>query len=295
MEQTPPQQNTDQSETPQQPEEVVHRAHTYQDDLSRAMNATDANVVQELIALAREKEEAERQYKKSIGQRKLYSFFSIVFLIIAAGAIGYSIYHYNSLTVPVEESVSVGVFPSTDPIVTSTTDIRQTLATLRAAQLKEGKPSLVPLVGDEATLTPLSKSDFFSFIEATPTEPFSATMDIVRLGMLNEGFTTTPFIILSVRDPQIASKEFLIAEPKLIQLFYRALDIDPGTLTLEAGSSFESTYLYNLPVRMLRTPAPEGGEGTPIILYGYATNNIVVITTKPSVLKAVYDTIAKQH
>lgn len=274
--------------------EVTHRAHTYEDDLAKAMNATDADVVQEMLATAREREAAEKLYKKNTSQRKWYSFFSILFVVLAAGGIGYSIYHYNSLTVPVEEVISVGVFPNTDPIVTSTTDIRQAITTIQNMPgLSEGRPYLVPLVRDEEALTPITKQDLFSFIESSPTEPFVASIEVIRLGVLHDGFHSTPFLVMSVRDPQIASKEFLIAEPKFIQLFYKALAIDISTLTIEAGKTFESTYIHNLPVRTLTQTNTEG-EATPIILYGYATNNIIVVTTKPSILKAVYDSIIKQ-
>lgn len=294
MEPTPP--TNEDIATPPTPE-VTHRAHTYEDDLSKAMNATDANVVQEMLSTAREREAAEAAYHKSTSQRKWYSFFSILLVILAASATGYSIYHYNSLTVPAEKTISVGVFPNTDPIVTGATDIRQTIATLQSnsATLSTNKPYLVPLVQDEGTLSPITKQGFFEFIEAAPTEPLVASMTIVRLGVLHDGFDTTPFVIMSVPDPQIASKELLIAEPKLIQLFYRALAIDVSNLVVEIGKTFESTYIHNLPVRILSHTDTETGGETPLILYGYATNNIIVITTKPSVLKAVYDTIIKQQ
>ena len=216
-----------------------HRAHTYADDLARAMNATDAAVVQELLATAREKEATERAYKKQLRQKKWYGFFSFFFIILAAAAMGYTVYHYNSLTVPVEPAPSVGVFPNTAPIVVRNTTIAAVIAQLQTTtDLDTQKPYLVPLVNDEQSLLPISKNDFFNFIEADATEPLIASMDIIRLGVLNKEGEVIPFLILSVRDPQIASKEFLIAEPELLELFGKALGITKEEQEKEIGRTF---------------------------------------------------------
>lgn len=271
------------------------RAHTYEDDVSKAMNATDATVVQELLATARAKEIAQKEYLTGIHQRKWYGVLSALFLLLAAAGFGYALFHYSSLTVPAQPQVSVGVFPSTSPIAIADTDIRQTLAQLSALPLDPGKPALIPLVTDPATLAPLTKEQFFRFIEAAPSEPFAAMMGIVRLGVVNTGRENKPFVILSVPDAQIASKEFLIAEPSLLQLFYRALGIDLSKHVAEVGQSFTGTYLYNLPVRVLATEDPQTNLSSTTLLYGYVTGNTIVIATDPQVLKSVYDTIIRQQ
>lgn len=273
-----------------------HRAHTFDDDITRAMNATDAMTVQEFLSTAREREAAEKSFRKNSIQRKWYSLFAILFTVCAIAAFGYALWHYYRLTVPVQESMSVGVFPSTSPIVAGETDIVQTIEAFALdSTLPEDKPLLVPLVIDAQNLVPLSKPDFFAFIGARPTEPFAYVMDSIRLGVMNDGVATTPFLILSVSDPQIASKEFLIAEPSLLSLFSKALGIDPLSQATQIGASFKSTYLYNMPVRMLASANPETGEESPVILYGYASDRVIVITTKPSILKAVYDQLIRQR
>ncbi len=273
-----------------------HRSHTYEDDVAKAMNATDASVVQELLTTARERETVQEEFKKNAHQRKWYGLFSAIFIILALAGFGYGTYHYYKLTVPVKQRFSVGVFPSTAPIVVSETDVRKTITELSAlSSLSEGKPMLVPFVTDGATLTPVNKDEFFSFLESSPSEPLLASIDIARLGIMNTGLQNTPFLIFSVVDPEVASKELLIAEPALLQLFYKALGIDIASHVSLAGKGFESTYLYNLPVRRLTVEDTETGETPTVLLYGYATNNIVVITTKPEVLKAVYDTIIRQR
>src|SRR5689334_20448704 len=88
-----------------QPEVPTHRARTYEDDVSKAMNTVDAPVVQEMLATAREREETERFERIGRTQRHWYSFFSIVLVILAAAGFGYGIYHYTHLTVPLERSV----------------------------------------------------------------------------------------------------------------------------------------------------------------------------------------------
>jgi len=279
-----------------QPEPTApHRSHTIDDDVSKAMNTTDAEVVQEMLITARQREADEKQFKKVSVQRKWYSTFSIIFITLALVGFGYAVYHYKKLTVEIEKGYSVGVFPSTPPVTIDTTDIRQTIELLEGANYSEGKPLLVPLVKDAESLLPISREEFFTFIEARPTEPFVASIETIRLGIMNGGNAQSPFLILSVADPQIASKEFLIAEDTLLQLFYRALGIDLADYVSEVGREFESAYIYNLPVRKLIEIDPETKESTTVLLYGYATSNIIVVTTKPEVLKAVYDTIIRQR
>ncbi len=278
------------------PDTTVHRrSHTYEDDVAKAMNATDASVVQELLQTAREREVTEKEYKKSIWQRKWYSIFSILFVVAAIAGFVYAIYHYYTLTVPVEQQYSVGVFPTTTPVVVGETDIRKAIEGIRAdTTLKKNEPYLVPLVEDATTLVPVSKEKFFSFIEGIPSEPFAATIDVVRLGALHDGIATHPFIILSIADPEVASKEFLIAESTLLQLFYKALGLDISSYVSEIGKGFESEYTVNLPVRILRTTSEVASEEKPIILYAYITHNIILVTTEISVLSSVYDTIIRQ-
>ncbi len=282
-------------EMPTETPKEAHRSHTYEDDVAQAMTTTDAVIVQELIATAREREDVEKDRIRVKKQRGLYSFFSTVLVLLAVVGAGYAVYHYNKLTVQVEKKTSVGVFASTDPVIASTTDIRQTILSLQASDsLKEGKPMLVPIVKDDTTLIMLGKQEFFDFIESNASEPFVAAVDVIRLGMFDEGKDRTPFIILSVPDPEVASKEFLIAEDDLLTMFYRPLGIDLSKYVDEIGKGFESTYMYNVPVRSL-TSAKEDADPETVLLYGYVNDNTIVITTKASVLKAVYDTIIRQH
>ena len=239
---TPPEQPTPEISEAAAPR---HISHSYQDDLSQAMNATDASVVQQLLQEARDREENARLKEKNDSQRKWYSTVSLTLIIIAIGAIGYGLYHYLQLTVPVVQKVSVGVFPSTESFTASATDIRQVVSTIITDNtLKENTPYLVPLVSDETTRTLLQNTAFFSFLEADATEPFIAVFDSARLGVIKTESGTKTFFIGSVSDPVVATKEFLIAEPELLNLFYRALNIDLTTVPREIGSTFTQTYRY---------------------------------------------------
>ncbi len=272
------------------------RARTFDDDVSRAMNATDAATVQEFLTTARAREAAEKAFRIGKIRRKWYATFAIFFTVCALASFAYAIYHYYRLTVPVERSVSVGVFPSTPPIVAGETTIEATVAALAVdTSLAQDRPVLVPLVTDGVQLVPISKQDFFSFIKAAPTEPFMYAIESIRLGAMNDGAQTAPFIILSVPDAQIASKEFLIAEKTLLELFSKALGITEESVTTKIGVPFESTYLYNMPVRMLTEIDPETGAKRPVLLYGYATEHVIVITANPASLKAVYDQLIRQR
>jgi hypothetical protein len=265
--------------------------HTYQDDLAKAMNVSDAHVVQELIKDARERETIMEEEKTKERERGWYVFGGIVLLLLSLLAAGYGFYHYRKLTVPVQQSLSVGVFPSTAPIAINTTDVRKTISSLLTdTTFETDKPTLVQFVTDSDSLLPLSKNEFFSFIESTPSEPFVTSIDAIRLGIVHIENKNVPFIITAIPDPETASKEFLIAEPDLLRIFYRALNIDLAAHVSEIGKGFQNEYLYNLPVRTL-----PGKEGETTLLYGYATDHTIVLTTEPLALKAVYEQLIRQQ
>ena len=284
----------------EQPETSTPQApsmQTYQNDLAMAMDATDASVVQELLETARERESVAKDEVTKTHQRKWYVVLSIIFILLAIGVGFYGIRHYLRLTVPVQKNFSVGVFGSTEPYVATSTTIGALLQSLKenSATLPEGKPLLVPIVSNEATLAPVAKPEFFSFIGASPTEPLAASFEVIRLGVINTGSTAEPFIIASVPDPEVASKELLIAEPELLKLFAPALGIDLSSHVDEIGKGFTGQYLYNLPVRNLRYYDINSGSAETLLLYAYATEHTIVMTTNPEVLKAIYDTIIRQR
>lgn len=286
--------------TPQQPEEKdakeqARRAtHTFESDLARAMDTTEAAAVQELLATARDREAYEIERSVVHRQRKWYTAGAFILTILALGAIAFGAYYYHSLTVRVVQPPSVGVFQSIAPVDTSTTDVRQTIDALVADEaVSEGKPLMVPLV--DATGTTLSPGATLGFLDFNPGEPFVATLSLARLGVLNTGTTVTPFLILSTPTPELATKEFLIAEPKLLEMVAPALGIDLTVTARDIGTSFQSVYMYNLPVRTLTATNVDTGEKTILMYYGYATDNTIVIATHPTVLKAVYDTIIRQR
>ena len=111
---------------------------------------------------------------------------------------------------------------------------------------------------------------------------------------MNVGTENVPFVITSVNNAEIAAKELLIAEPKLLQMFYKPLGIDISEHTEEVGKVFGGEYMYNIPVRTLRYDTPEK-NGNLLFFYARATDQIVVFTTKPEVLKAIYDSLIRQQ
>lgn len=282
-------------EAPEPAQPLRHVSHSYQDDLAQAMNATDAPVVQELLYEAKEREETARIAKKIKQGRKWYTSISFIFLLLALAIISYGIYTYTHFTVPVVQKISVGVFPTTDPIVASDNSIETTIEKLTTTTtLKENTPYLVPIVTDATTGNLVSNHDLFAFMKADVTEPFENVFDSVRLGVMNTGETIIPFIIGSVADPVITTKEFLIAEPDLLHLFYRALNINLDTIPSEIGTTYVQAYRYNLPVRVL-SYSKQDGTKQEVFLYGFANDHIVVITTDASILKSVADQIIRQQ
>lgn len=281
----------------EQPKEEQHPiAQTYQGDLAKAMDATDARVVQELLETAREREAIEKDEATKQAQRGWYIAGSIILLVLAVAASVYGVYYFMRLTVPVEKTFSVGVFPSTDVIVAPATDVRTVTKNLSLdTSLIEGRPTLVSLVEDDSSLRLLSVESFFSFIEAAPPEPLTASIDTIRLGAMRGEGEVTPFLIAAIPDPEVASKEFLLTEPELLRYFYRALGIDISSHLTEIGKGFVREYVFNLPVRTLYGAPKDGEEPKVVLMYGYATDNIIVITQKPEVLKAIYETIIRQR
>lgn len=285
-------------QVPQRPteEQGEHLAHTYKDDLAQAMNATEAPVVQAMLADARDREAFANQEIKEQGERKVYSLSSILFIVLTLAVIGYGTYYYMHLTVKVQQTQSVGAFPATSNIAVNSVTLQQLIASYASAQttLPVGRPTLVNIVTGTGQAL-LSNSQLYSFIGAVVPEPLQSAVSVARLGMLNTGTTVLPFIIMSVPNPENASKEFAIAEPNLLQLFGSALNIDLASVQNNVGQTFESNYFYNLPVRTLNTVATLTTPSQRIFLYGYANNNTIVIATDPVVLKAVYDALINQH
>ncbi len=273
-----------------------YHAHTYQDDLARAMDATDAKVVQELLETAREKELDEKEAVVVGHQRAWYRAGGMILFILAIGFAGYGVYYYQHLTVKAEPRVAVGIFQSIQPVVTSTTPFESAVQDIRSlSTLTANKPYVVPLVDDATTLTPLDTESLVAYLGARASEPFLAATSLIRLGVMNTGNNVTPFLIFSVPNVEIATKEFLFAEPMLLTMFGPALAIDATEHQAEVGKQFTSSYMYNLPVRTLETVSVDTGVKTILFYYGYATDSTIVLATNPSVLKAVYDTIIKQR
>ncbi|MEO5646318.1 MAG: hypothetical protein ABIO57_00920 [Candidatus Paceibacterota bacterium] len=271
-------------------------SHTYQDDLAKAMNATEAGDVQKMLTMAREQEVEAAIEVTERREKKWYTTSSFILIVLTAAVLAYGTYYYFHLTVPVQPAVSVGVFQSTDPIAIDGTTIKDVLATLKTSTtLVVGKPTLVTLVTDAQTKTPISTTQLYSFIGAAPTEPLQASITSARLGVVNTGQDILPFIVTSISDPEKASNEFTIAEPTLLNMFSLALNIDTSTIPQQPVPVFKSQYFYNLPVRSLYVVDPTTQQQKIVFLYGYATNNVLVITSTPEVLKAVYDTVITQR
>jgi hypothetical protein len=227
----------------QQPvvQDIKHTSHTYADDMAKALDATDAKVVQQMMSEGREREENTIEEGKRKNQKRWYKAGAIILFIFTTTSLIYGLYHYRNLTVPAEYAPSVGVFPSTDTILFSNTDIRKVIENLKNnPDVTEGRPALVPIVSDEQSLTLLSVGELFSFFESQPSEPFLASFDIARLGIMNTGTENVPFVIASVNSAEIAAKELLIAEPNLLQMFYKPLGINISEHTEEIGKSIHS-------------------------------------------------------
>lgn len=268
--------------------------HTYGDDMAHAMDATDAKVVAELLQTAREREASAKEVIHVRDERAWYTTGALLLLVLAIASAFYGYYHYRHLTVPAAPAYSVGVFPSIDPVIASNTDITTLVSSLETLQtLSLDTPTLVPITDESHAL--LSTEQFFESIHARVSEPFQHAIDIVRFGVLHSDTRISSFLIFYVRDPEIATKEFLIAEPTMLETFSPILGINPDDHQAEIGKGFESGYRSNLAVRTLSAADSTTGTRSLLLYYGYATDNTIVMATDPAVLKTVYDSIISQH
>ncbi len=278
---------------PHAPEPQGPIIHTYEDDLSLAMNTTEASVVQDLLKTAREREEGERNRIETHKQKRWYTAGAVILILLGLGAATYGVYYFRTLTVPVVPTASVGVFQSTAPVATeSATPLQIVTNADTDTSIPLNKPVLVPLTLDGA---PRSYEDTLTYLGMEFGEPFAAAFSIARLGIYRTDDGASPFVILYAPNPEIASKELLIAEPKLLEALAPLLRIDTLQPINEVGTSFTSTYMYNLPVRTLISRNIDTNIETITLYYGYATDQTVVIASNPQVLKSVYDTIIRQR
>lgn len=270
--------------------------HTYEDDLALAMNTTDVGVVQEMLQNARDKESAQAHAQTVLKQRKWWTTGAWILLILGIASLGYGIYFYRNLTVGVEQVPSVGVFTNTNPIYISEEDVISAIPKLiESSNLAVNKPVLVPLISDPQSLTELNVEQTFKYLNIDATEPFLLPISLGRLGLMDNGKRANTFLIFSVSDTEQATKEFLIAEPNFLKMFSSILNIDTSDPALEIDNKFSSSFIYNLPVRTLKSTNLDTKEETILLYYAYVTNNTLLIATDPNILKSVYDTIIKQH
>jgi len=267
--------------------------HTYEADLALAMDATDATVVQELLETAREKETEQKEREVIHKERGWYTAGGVILLILALGAAAYGAYYYRTLTVTVTPAASVGVFPSTDAIIAGS-NVREELVRVGTA-LPEDKPFLIPIVTDTTPRSLLDTTETLSYLGISMSEPFVAAIDLMRLGVIHTNGSVSPFLLFSVPNPENASKEFLIAEPRLLEMTAPLFAIDLSNQSIDIAPTFSSTSMYNLPVRTLKATNVDTREQTILLYYGYATDHTVVVATNPTILKAVYDTIIRQR
>lgn len=291
-----------QTTTPQAPQETVEPepeyekvalSRTYENDLSNAMSVTDAKVVQTMLRDARNREELENIIKKEKRARKWYVAGSIFLFIATLAAIGYSVYHYQKLTVPVVEYVSVGVFPTTPITSIQETTISTVLQNLNPDDFPEGRPYLIDLVNNNETRELLTNTQLFNFIEAPVNEPFTATFSVVRMGVMKKEGALIPFIIGSTENPENTLRELSIAEPSLIAYFERSLPVQTDLIAPDSLSTFTSEYRFNIALRSLYTTTLEGIRRL-TIFYGLINDQTAIIATEPEIVRAVYETLIKQ-
>ncbi len=264
----------------------VPLSRSYAEDLAHAMQATDAKTVQELLTLAREKEtvitEAEEEQKTN--------WVFILGAMLCFAAVGIACWfiwnrYQDTRPVPIERTYSQAVFSQLSPIDSSKTDIREVVRTLQTtAPLSFNTPTIVPLVTASSS-EPLAPSAFFTFIEGEVPPSLLSAITAVRLGGIATGDTVIPFIIITGTDQGALTQELRTAEPTLVRTFYRALGITIAAAPELLTASFQDEYISNISVRTIHT----GNINTPSLVYGFISDESVVITTNTAAFARIYD------
>ncbi len=269
------------------------KIHTYEEDLAKAMNTTDASVIQELLNKGREKEEYEKIEKKDREQSRWYRLVGLILVFVGFAFFIYSFFYYQKLTVTVENNFSVGLFKNTEQILINSTDIRSLVKdAVPKLETETSKPLLIDLVNENYE-TVTNPKELFSFFEGKASEVLLSYFDNVRLGVVNTGEKNTTFIIASTKNGELVNKELMLSEDSLLQILYKPLGIDISKYTKEVGKSFATSYIYNIPVRLLNEES--GDKDNIVLFYSQITDNIFIFSTNPNTLRPIHDTIIKQQ
>lgn len=265
----------------------------YEADVANAMSQTDASQIQKFIQRAKDDEETQKERVLHSTEGRILSSIAILCIIGAIGGFVYGVFHFNSLTVPLAPTVSLGAFPTFStkiPITTPFTTVLDTISKDTAFVI--GKPTLVDIVDSTGAL--VSPKELFAYLDIKATEPLQTSFLVARYGFVKLTDTqVVPFIIGATTDQSIATKEFLIAEQTMPALFGNAFMLDQSKIATIAGGGFVQEIVSNIPVRILRAQKEDMRSTT--FVYGFPNENVVVFSTSTQVFGLVENTIIGQH
>ncbi len=265
-----------------EPAQETPLVHSYSDDMAKAMQATEAGAVQELLAMAREKEETSLKTEKE--RKTSWLFILGAFLCFAAaGAALWVLWnsYQRSMPVPVQRERQV-IFSQLMLVNAESTDIREVVSNAKShADLRINTPYTIALI--DANGLPLEPDAFMAFAEGNLPADFLSAIDTVRLGIVATGNTASPFILLQGKEGSSLTQKLSNIEPVLVRAFYRALGIDIRDQAEIFDQPFETIYVNNVPVR-----AVTGTGNTPVAFYGFAEAQTAIITTDKDAFNAVY-------
>ncbi|HSE57036.1 MAG TPA: hypothetical protein VLB02_03050 [Candidatus Paceibacterota bacterium] len=260
-------------------------AHSYSEDLAKAMQTTDAAEVQELLSMAREKETVIKQAEEEKKTNWVFVLGTMLCFAVS-GAVLWFIWDRfeQAQPVPIERVEQPVIFSQLAPIDTTTTDIRETVQHLRTtATLELNTPTVIPLI--TAAGEPLSPDEFLKFSEGAIPIGLREQTIALQLGAIATGTTVVPFVLLTGKDQEALTAQLRLAEPELLRGLYRALGIEISELMALFKTPFADDYVSNAPLRVLRKPGAE----VPVFLYGFITNQSVVVTTDTAAFQQIYD------
>lgn len=271
--------------TPTSEPEKTHApiVHSYAEDLAQAMQATDASTVQDLLALAREKETAIAINEHEKKTSWLFIAGAVICFLVSGGML-YYVWNQYELSKPVSltRTAATVTFPQLPLMEANKTDIREVVSYLKTkAPVELRKPAIVPIVTGTEPLEPIA---FMQFIEGELPPVILQQVTSIRIGVVATGTEAIPFLVFGTNDRDKLTSAFLAGEGELLRATYRALGVSIAENPTILETPFVGDNISNIPVRKLLDPATK----ELVALYGFSGDHLLVLTTNQSAFQDIY-------
>lgn len=272
--------NPDEVQNPDQKPKGILR--TFSSDMGEAVVSGEGRIVRQAIIEDAAQEVAVAEVSIKTPKNTAYVIGSVALILIACGAIIYSLPKIATVTVVQTQKVSsIIVAETTKEFIVTDTDptvLRQKigLAVAGLEPLTENAAYLYLTDHSLGTSTIIPASDFLSRIDAHVEDSFKKLL-IPRwmIGEIASGTTLqTPYILFEVSEYTDAATGMTAWETKLFDDLYNILSIDAGAHPELFTGRFSSDVIANKYVRVLKQT-----DGTVALVYGFLNDTTIGIST----------------